>query len=120
MGDREHVVSVRLTGEESAYLDQLCQIRDEDRSTVLRDLIASTHLLSVRPYEFVGGVGPVKPQPVVDITPDPMLAACVCDLIETTADPEYPSYVRGKSNGCQRHLSERDQRDAAARRKARE
>jgi hypothetical protein len=57
---------------------------------------------------------------VVDITPDPMLAACVCDLIETTADPEYPSYVRGKSNGCLRHPSERDQRDAAARRKARE
>lgn len=62
----------------------------------------------------------VEKPPVVDITPDPQLAQCVCDLVETTADPEYPSYTRGKSNGCLRHPSERDRRDVEARRKARE
>lgn len=109
MGDREHVVSVRLTAEESAYLEQLTDVHVTDRSSMIRHLILSAPLWRLTE---------VKPV-VVDIEPDLMLAACLCDLIETTADPEYPSYVRGKSNGCLRHPSERDQRDAAARRKAR-
>lgn len=102
---RDHVVSVRLTGEESAYLDQLCEVRGQDRSTVLRDLITSAQLLSVR-Y-------------VVDVTPDPMLAACLCDLIDVST-PRGPEFVRGRSNGCLRHPSKWDEAVAAARRKARE
>lgn len=45
-------------------------------------------------------------------------ALCRCDLIDT-GTPEYPSYSRGRSNGCRVHPSERDAADRAAREAAR-
>lgn len=45
-------------------------------------------------------------------------ALCKCDLIDT-GTPEYPSYSRGRSNGCRVHPSERDAADRAAREAAR-
>lgn len=88
---RDHVVSVRLTGEESAYLEQLTDVHLTDRSSMIRHLILSAPLWS-------------RPE-------------CTCDLIDTSYPGGPPSYVRGRSNGCLRHF---DSADAEARRKARE
>jgi hypothetical protein len=109
-GARDHVVSVRLTAEESAYLDQLTTVHVTDRSSMIRHLILSAPLWRL---------AEIKPL-VVDITPDPMLAACLCDLIDTSLPGGPPEYVRGRSNGCLRHQVPGEVSDAEARRKARE
>lgn len=117
-GARDHVVSVRLTAEESAYLDQLTEVHVTDRSSLLRHLILSAPLWRLTPVEPVA-----KPK-------------CLCDLIDTSTIFGPPSYTRGQSNGCLIHPASEYERktieaqrlreaefeaaDAEARRKARE
>lgn len=104
---RDHVLSVRLSAEESAYLDQLTDVHVTDRSSMIRHLILSAPLWRMTE---------VKP---VDVTPDPMLAACLCDLIDVRRAGGPPEYVRGKSNGCLRHPDPSWVSDQAAREAAR-
>lgn len=48
MSNRDHVVSIRLSDEEHAHLEQLVQVHGEDRSALLRRLVLSAPLWSVR------------------------------------------------------------------------
>jgi hypothetical protein len=100
-GARDHVLSVRLTAEESAYLDQLTTVHVTDRSSMIRHLILSA------PLWRLTGIKPAAPD-----RPE-----CICDLIDVSVPGGPPEYLRGRSNGCLRHF---DGADAEARRKARE
>jgi hypothetical protein len=83
---RDRVVSVRLTDEESAYLEQLTDVHVTDRSSMIRHLILSAPLWRLTE---------IKPQ-----APD--RPECTCELIDASTHGG-PAYVRGLSRGCAVH-----------------